>query len=189
MVDRNGTSARRSARKKATVGAEFRLDASPYGDTSLREEWAAKAENLATLADAVTALQGWRTDHFGFDEQDSLWIEARLEERVAVLRFDSMTDTEIRSLTLTGENVQEVCADALAHAEAAGTDFAEIERINDGFRFRFKPPIMPTNDFMRTEMMLAETLIKKRSLNWFDQSLTDLRAERGVIVHAAPAEV
>lgn len=187
MAER-GSDGRRSARRRATVGAQCRLDASPYGDTALRQEWAATADALPTLPEAVVALQTWRAQHHGFDDQDSLWIEARLEERVAVLRFESMTGAEIRTRTLTGESVRAVCADALARAEAAGANFFEIERINDEFRSRFKPPIMTTNDFMRTETVLAELLMRHRSLNWFDQPLPQLRAERGVVVHCAPAE-
>lgn len=187
MADR-GSGGRRSARRRATAGAQCRLDASPYGDTALRQEWAATADALSTLSEAVVTLQVWRERHHGFDDQDSLWVEARLEERVAVLRFESMTGAEIRTRTLTGENVRAVCADVLARAEAAGTNFYEIERINNEFRSRFKPPIMPTNDFMRTEIVLAELLMRHRSLNWFDQPLTQLRAERGVVVHSAPTE-
>lgn len=187
MADR-GSGGRRSARRRATAGAQCRLDASPYGDTALRREWAATADALPALPEAVVALQAWREQHRGFDDQDSLWIEARLEERVAVLRFESMTGAEIRTRTLTGQSVRTVCADVLARAEAAGADFFEIERINDEFRSRFKPPIMATNDFMRTETVLAELLMRHRSLNWFDQPLTRLRAERGVVVHSVPAE-
>jgi len=188
MADQSGQRARRSARRRVSPGAEVRLEPSPYGDQELRARWAETADQLTTLDEAVAALASWRERHRGFDGQDSLWVEARLEERVAVLRFESMTDTEIRTRTLTGEDVEVVCAEFLARAELVGADHLEIERVNEEFRHRYKPPIMPTNDFMRTETMLAELLMRRRSLNWFDRPLSELRAQRGVVVHAAPPE-
>jgi hypothetical protein len=35
---------------------------------------------------------------------------------------------------------------------------------------------------MRLEVVLSEALMKKRSLNWFEPSLTDLRARRSAKV-------
>ncbi|PND54258.1 methane monooxygenase [Mycobacterium sp. ENV421] len=179
-------SGRRRAREQETLGAEFRLDPSPYGDTEMRNEWAARAEALSDLDEAVATLMKWRSDHWDRQDQDSLWIEARLEERVAVLRMDSMTDEEFRSRTLTGEDAHEVCSRTAEAARVAGSDYKELERINDAFRSRYKPPIMPTNLFMPVERDLSEKLMTTRTVDWYGKSITELREERGVLVHAAP---
>jgi methane monooxygenase component A gamma chain len=179
-------SGRRRSREQESVGAEFRLDPSPYGDSARRSEWAARADALATLEEAVATLMKWRSDHWGREDQDTLWIEARLEERVAVLRLQSMSDEDFRTRTLTGECAKQVCADVAERAAAAGADYQQLERINDEFRSKYKPPIMPTNLFVPTERDLSEKLMTSRTTDWYGKSLEELRAERGVVVHAAP---
>ncbi len=186
MADEKGTT-RRRARGQESVGAEFRLEASPYGNSALRSEWAARADALSTLDEAVATLMKWRSDHWGREDQDSLWIEARLEERVAVLRLQALTDDQFRSRTLTGEDAHEVCSRTAQAARGAGSDYKELERINDEFRSRYKPPIMPTNLFMPVERDLSEKLMTSRTVDWYGKSIEELRAERGVVVHAAPA--
>lgn len=187
MADEQRTSRRRD-RGKESVGAEFRLEPSPYGDSALRSEWAARADALSTLDEAVATLMKWRSDHWGREDQDSLWIEARLEERVAVLRLQAMSDYEFRTRTLTGEDARQVCASVAERAAAAGADYQQLERINDEFRSKYKPPIMATNLFLPTERDLSEKLMTSRTTDWYGKSLEELRAERGVIVHAAPSE-
>lgn len=179
-------SGRRRERESTTLGAEFRLDPSPYGNTELRSEWAARADALSSLDEAVSALMAWREDHWGHEDQDSLWIEARLEERAAVLRMESLTDDDFRSRTLTGEDAHEVCSRTAEAARVAGSDYKELERINAEFRSRYKPPIMPTNLFMPAEKDLSEKLMTSRTVDWYGKSLGELREERGVVVHAAP---
>jgi methane monooxygenase component A gamma chain len=181
-------SSRRRARGQESVGAEFRLEPSPYGDSTLRSEWAARADALSTLEEAVATLMKWRSDHWGREDQDTLWIEARLEERVAVLRLQSLSDEDFRTRTLTGECARQVCAGVAERAAAAGTDYRELERINDEFRSKYKPPIMATNLFLPTERDLSEKLMTTRTVDWYGKSIDELRAERAVIVHAAPAE-
>ncbi|MDZ4235661.1 MAG: methane monooxygenase [Dietzia sp.] len=179
-------SGRRRARAQESVGAEFRLEPSPYGNTALRSDWAARADELSDLGDAVATLMKYRSDHWGSEDQDSLWIEARLEERVAVLRLQSLTDEQFRTRTLTGEDARQVCADVAERVTAAGDDYREIELINDEFRSKYKPPIMPTNLFLPTERDLSEKLMTTRTVDWYGKSLGELREERGVVVHAAP---
>lgn len=186
MADEKRSSRRRN-RGEEKVGAEFRLEPSPYGNSALRSEGAARADALPTLDEAVAALMKWRSDYWGREDQDSLWIEARLEERVAVLRLQSMSDHEFRTQTLTGEDARQVCASVAERAAAAGTDYKELERINDEFRSKYKPPIMPTNLFLPTERDLSEKLMTSRTTDWYGKSLEELRADRGVVVHAAPA--
>ncbi len=177
----------RRTRDEGPVGADFRTDPSPYGNTTLRNEWAARADKLTDLNEAVQTLVKWRADHWGFLDQDAVWIEARLEERVAVLRMQSQSDEDFRTKTLLGEDAAKVCADTLARVAAAGSDFKEIERINDEFRSKYKPPVMPTNLFMPAERDIAEALQKNRVIGFNVMSEEQLRAERGVVVHSAPS--
>jgi methane monooxygenase component A gamma chain len=168
----------------AKEGADFRLDPSPYGDEAKRGPWVARIAALTTLAEAVPVLLQWRTDHAGdgITDKDDLWIEAQLETKVAVLRFDFMTNDQIRTETLTNERVADVCADILLRAEEVGRDVDKLELLVAGFRDRYRPPIMPSSPFMRAETELVEFLMKARELDWYGQSLDDLRESRGVVM-------
>jgi len=169
-------------------GADFRLEPSPYGDKAKRAAWEARiAAETTSLRDAVALLLQWRTDHADdpVSDQDDLWIEAQIEHRVAVLRFDEMTNDQIRSETLTDEKVADVCRAALDEAEDNGDDPEKLEELVAGFRGRYRPPIMPSSPFMRTETELAEILMKAREKDWYAQSLDELREGRGVVVHKA----
>lgn len=166
-------------------GAEFRLDPSPYGDETKRGPWVERIAALTTLADAVPVLLEWRTDHAGagITDKDDLWIEAQLETKVAVLRFDEMTNDQIRAETLTHESVADVCADILRRAEEMARDVDKLELLVAGFRDRYRPPIMPSSPFMRAETELVEFLMKARELDWYGLSLDELREARGVVMH------
>ena len=169
-------------------GAAFRLEPSPYGNKEKRAAWEDRIAGEATsLRGAVALLLAWRADHAAdtIADQDDLWIEAKLEAKVAVLRFDVMTNDQIRSETLTDEKVADVCRAALDGAEEAADDPAALEELVAGFRQRYRPPIMPSSPFMRTETELAEILMKAREKNWYGQTLDQLRTERGVVVHKA----
>ncbi|HVW33633.1 MAG TPA: methane monooxygenase [Acidimicrobiia bacterium] len=171
-----------------TEGAAFRLEPSPYGNKEKRAAWQARIEAEATtLEDAVALLLQWRSDHADdpVSDQDDLFIEAQIEHRVAVARFDEMTNDQIRSETLTDEKVADVCQAAVADAEDHADDPDRLEAIVSAFRSRYKPPIMPSSPFMRTETVLAEILMKAREKNWYGQTLDELRESRGVVVHKA----
>jgi methane monooxygenase component A gamma chain len=166
-------------------GAEFRLVPSPYGNKEKRAAWEARIEaGTTSLRDGVAMLLEWRTEH-GDDavtDQDDLWIEAKLEARVAVLRFDEMTNDQVRNETLTDEKVADVCQAALRDAEDNADDPNKLEEIVAAFRNRYKPPIMPSSPFMRTETELAEIMMKARELDWYGETLEELRDSRGVVV-------
>ena len=171
-------------------GAEFRLEPSPYGNQEKRAGWVQRIDGLQTLAEAVALLLEWRGGHSGdvIADQDDLWIEAKLEARVAVARFDVMTNDQIRTETLTDEKVGDVCATHLRRAGEAGGDVAALEAVVAEFRGRYRPPVMPSSPFMRTETELAEILMKARELDWYGQSLEELRESRGVVVHKGGAK-
>lgn len=183
------TPTRRPRRHRAgseTKGADFRIEESKFGNKELRREWQQKVDGIKLLHDAIHALHEFRASNRGdgLTDVDGLWIEALLEEKTAVLRFEAMSNHQVRTRTLggSGKDAQEVCDAFLAQA-AATSDYFELERINEEFRFTYKPPIMPTNHFMKTEVLLAEKLMRTRSLDWFDKSISTLRSERGVVVH------
>jgi len=172
----------KTPRIRRPLGAEPRLEPSVFGDHALRSEWSGRIDGLTDLCDALSALLAFREErsHTHLTDVDGLWIEARLEEKVAVLRFVELSFDEIRYRTLTGEVIAEVCA---RYEAAAETDNPRaIESLARGFRSRYKPPVMPTADFMRTEIILSERLMKRRSLGWFDDPIAVLRTQRGAIV-------
>lgn len=174
-------------RKAEPEGAAFRLTPSPYGNKQRRAEWQARIEALGGLREAVEVLREWRESHAAdaVQDQDDLWIEAKLEEKVAVLRFDVMTTGQVRTETLTGERIKDVCAAWRQRADAAADvkDVEELEAVVREFRQRYRPPVMPSSPFMRAETELAEVLMKVRELDWYGRSVEELRDSRGVVVH------
>lgn len=160
-------------------GAEPRMDASPFGDREQRLEWASRIAALRRLGDAVEALIDWREkqSHQHLTDKDALWIGARLEDRVAVLRFEERSNEFIRTVTLTGEPIADVRESFERRAAAADVD--GLEALAAELRRLFKPPIMPSSPYLRLEVVLSEALMKKRSLDWFGPSMVELRARRG----------
>jgi methane monooxygenase component A gamma chain len=165
------------------AGATPRTEYPAFGDQPLREEWTERLRQVTTLHGAVQLLFGWRGTRIGnpLEEADYLWIEARIEDRVAVLRFAELSGEVIETTTLTGESIAEACDIALAEANAT-TDVATLELIVAGFRRRYKPPVMPTVPFMRTETELTELLIRQRNKGWYDEPLDELRRRRAVVL-------
>lgn len=176
-------------RREVTVkeGAEFRLEPSAYGDEAQRGPWVERIAALATLEEAVPLLLEWRAAHAAdaVTDKDDLWIESKLEAKVAVLRIDSMTNDQIRTETLTFEKVDDVCAAVMDRAAEAGRDVAALEAMVAEFRSTYRPPIMPSSPFMRAETELVEFLMKARERDWYGQSLDELRRARGVVMHKA----
>jgi methane monooxygenase component A gamma chain len=169
-------------RVRRPLGAARRTEASPFGDRQLRLEWASRIAALRCLNDAVVALIDWREKQASqhLNGKDALWIAARLEDRVAVMRFEEMSNNAIRTTTLTGEPVLDV--QRSFERRAAQFDAQGLEALVAEFRRLYKPPIMPTSPYMRTETILSEFLMKRRSLNWFEPSIAALRARRGARV-------
>lgn len=169
-------------RIRRPAGAERRTEASPFGNRELRLEWASRTAALQRLDDAVIALIDWREKQAQqhLTDKDALWIGARLEDRVAVLRFEERTPQFLRTTTLTGEPICDVVESFERRAAAASTE--ELETLAADLRRLYKPPIMPTTPYMRLEATLSELLMKRRSLNWFEPSIAELRVRRGARV-------
>jgi methane monooxygenase component A gamma chain len=163
-------------------GAQRETEFPPFGDQPLRQEWLARAAALDRLEPAVAALVAWRAQHTSgvVVTDDARWIEARLEERVAVLRFEELSHETIRTRTITGEPIAGVVDSFLTRAAPASA--TACEQLAAEWRQRYKPPILPSAAFLRVEALLSEALMKRRSLGWFVPSLHELRARRGVTV-------
>jgi len=179
----------RADRATAVAGAKPRTEYPPFGDQSLRQEWTERLAGVESLDAAVQLLTQWRSEHLAgaLEESDALWIEARIEDRVAVLRLAERTPEEIDSTALTGESIAEVTERALAEARSTD-DVVRLEELVTQFRRNYKPPVIPTVPFMRTETELVEILIKQRSKNWFDEPLDELRRRRNAALVPAPKE-
>lgn len=173
---------------KAPAGATPRTEYPPFGNQSLRAGWTERLAQVSSLSTALGLLIEWRDSRQRnpLEEADFLWIEARIEDRVAVLRFAELSDEFIDTTTLTGEPIADVCETALAEAKST-TDTAALEAIVATFRRRYKPPVMPTVPFMRTETELAELLISLRSRGWYDEPLVELRRRRAAVLLNHPS--
>jgi methane monooxygenase component A gamma chain len=169
--------------KAGPAGATPRTDYPPFGDQPLRLAWTERLAEVTNLGPALELLLEWRGDRRlgALEEADFLWIEARIEDRVAVLRFAELSGEFIDTTTLTGEPIVHTCDAALEQARTA-VDVATLEAVVAGFRHRYKPPVMPTVPFMRTETELTELLILRRSKDWFGQPLDELRRLRAAVL-------
>ena len=168
---------------RAAAGATPRTEYPPFGNQSSRAEWSARLGEVTNLSTALRLLIDWRGSREGnaLEEADFLWIEARIEDRVAVLRFAELSGEFIETTTLTGEPIAQICDAALAEADAA-VDAATLEAVVSAFRGGYKPPVMPTVPFMRTETELTELLIRRRSKGWYDEPLAELRRRRAAVL-------
>ena len=168
---------------KAAAGATPRTEYPPFGNQSSRAEWTARLGEVTNLGTALRLLIDWRGGRDGnaLEEADFLWIEARIEDRVAVLRFAELSGEFIETTTLTGQPIGQTCDAAVADAEAA-VDVAALEAVVTAFRRDYKPPVMPTVPFMRTETELTELLILRRSKGWYDEPLVELRRRRAAVL-------
>jgi methane monooxygenase component A gamma chain len=168
---------------KAAAGAIPRTEYPPFGNQSSRAEWTERLGEVRSLGTALGLLIDWRAGREGnaLEEADFLWIESRIEDRVAVLRFAELSGEFIETTTLTGEPIEKTCDAALVEANAA-VDVATLEVIVSAFRREYKPPVMPTVPFMRTETELTELLIQRRSKGWYDEPLVELRRRRAAVL-------
>jgi methane monooxygenase component A gamma chain len=159
-------------------------------DNDTRDSWVNKISQLNTLEKAAAALRQFRLDHttpfrntYELDN-DYLWIEAKLEEKVAVLKARAFNDVDFRTKTAFGEDAQSV-QDAVVAKMAATNDKWEAEKIHISFRQNYKPPILPVNNFLDVERIIGTKLMELRNLNYYDTSLEELRKQRGVKVLVA----
>jgi methane monooxygenase component A gamma chain len=160
-------------------------------DNAIRREWTTKVASITSLDKGVETLKQFRLDHTtpfrkSYDlDIDYLWIERKLEEKVAVLKAKAFSDEDFRNKTASGECAATVVNEAVARIQATSSKW-EAEKIHIGFRQAYKPPILPVNFFLDAERQLGTRLMELRNLNYYDTSLEDLRKERGVRVIHVP---
>lgn len=160
-------------------------------DNATRDEWTAKIGALNSLDKAAKFLIDFRRQYTTPLRQsyalelDHLWIEAKIEEKVAVLKEQTFkNDDDLLHKCATGQAAAAAAAEAQAKM-AACDDKWEAEKIHINFRIDFKPPIMPTNYFMDTDRVLGSKLMELRDLNYYEMPLAELRKKRGVKVLVA----
>jgi len=156
-------------------------------DNDTRDQWINRIAQLNSLDKAAEMLRQFRMDHttplrntYELDN-DYLWIEAKLEEKVAVLKARAFSEADFRNKTAFGEDAKAILDATVAKMNAA-KDKWEAEKIHIGFRQAYKPPIMPVNFFLDGERLLGTKLMELRNLNYYDTSLAELRRQRGVKV-------
>jgi methane monooxygenase component A gamma chain len=156
-------------------------------DNPVRDAWTQKIAGLKKLAEGAAFLSDFRKTYlspFRTDyslDLDALWIECKIEEKVAVLKAAEFNDEQLLNNNTCGTKSQIVADAVLAKMEAC-TDKYEAERIHIHFRQANKPPIMTTNVFMDTDRILGTKLMELRNTDYYALSLADLRKARGVNV-------
>ena len=160
-------------------------------DNATRDEWVTKIGALNSVDKAAKFLIDFRKQYTTPLRQsyalelDHLWIESKIEEKVAVLKEQSFkNDQDLMHKCATGEDAA-VAAEAARAKMAACGDKWEAEKIHINFRINYKPPIMPTNYFMDTDRVLGSKLMELRNLNYYEMPLEELRKKRGVKVLVA----
>ncbi len=155
----------------------------------VRDEWLSEIGELETLEEATRFIQDFRRTYttplrtsYGL-ELDYLFIEAKIEERLAVLKTDKLLDAELLAKTTTGEDAEQVAQAWIAKIDGETSKY-KAEEILIKFRQLYKPPVMPVNPFLRVDTRLGSRLMELRNVDYYATSLEDLRKERGVkVIH------
>lgn len=156
-------------------------------DNPTRDAWVKKIADLKTLAAGHAFLKEFRVKHmspFKTDwslELDGLWIELKIEEKVALLKQAEFNDTQLLNNCTCGADAQKVANEAVAAMDAC-TDMYEAERIHINFRLACKPPVMPVNFFLDADRQLGTKLMELRNTDYYALPLEELRKVRGVKV-------
>jgi methane monooxygenase component A gamma chain len=156
-------------------------------ENPVRNEWVSKIAALSTVEAATKFIQDFRKVHTtplrtNYDlDIDYLFIEAKIEERLAVLKANTFSDIDLLGKASTGEDAQKV-ADAWLAKMNAATDKYKAEVILIEFRQMYKPPVLPVNFFFKVDATLGSRLMELRNTNYYATSLENLRKERGVKV-------
>lgn len=156
-------------------------------DNPVRDEWLNKIAALAAMAEATTFIQDFRKTHTSplrtsyTLELDYLFIEAKIEERLAVLKANALSDADLLGKATTGECAQAVAESWIARMNAETSKY-KAEVILMEFRQMYKPPVLPVNVFLKVDATLGSRLMELRNTNYYATSLEDLRKERGVRV-------
>jgi methane monooxygenase component A gamma chain len=153
----------------------------------VRSEWQEKIGELKSVKDATAFIQDFRKKYtspfrtsYALDV-DYLFIEAKIEERLAVLKTSTSSATDLFSMATTGEAAQKVADTWIAKMDAEKDKFA-AEKILITFRQLYKPPVLPVNVFFKVDARLGSRLMELRNIDYYADSLEELRKKRGVKV-------
>jgi methane monooxygenase component A gamma chain len=156
-------------------------------DNPVRDAWLTKIGEMSTVDAATKFIQNFRKAYsspirtsYELD-LDYLFIEARIEERLAVLKANAFSDADLLGKASTGEDAQKVAETWVAKMNAE-TNKYRAEVILMQFRQMYKPPVLPVNTFFKVDAALGSRLMELRNANYYSTSLEDLRKERGVKV-------
>lgn len=156
-------------------------------DNPVRDSWLAKIGELGSVDAACKFIQDFRkrfTSPFRTSYEldlDYLFIEAKIEERLAVLKANNFSDADLLGKAATGEDAQKVAETWIAKMNAETCKY-KAEKILVEFRQMYKPPVLPVNTFFKVDTALGSRLMELRNTNYYATSLEDLRKERGVKV-------
>jgi methane monooxygenase component A gamma chain len=156
-------------------------------ENPVRSEWLEKIGDLKSVKDATAFIQDFRKKYtspfrtsYALDV-DYLFIEAKIEERLAVLKALTFSPSELFSKATTGEAAQAVADTYIAKMDAEKDKFA-AEKILITFRQLYKPPVLPVNVFFKVDTHLGSRLMELRNTDYYAESLEELRKKRGVKV-------
>jgi methane monooxygenase component A gamma chain len=153
----------------------------------LRDEWLAKIGALDSVETATSFIQDFRKNHTSplrtsyQLELDYLFIEAKIEEQLSVLKVNKFSDADLLNKTTTGEDAAKV-ADTWKKKMDGETNKFKAENVLIQFRQLYKPPVMPVNHFLKVDAYLGSRLMELRNTNYYATPLEELRKERGVKV-------
>jgi methane monooxygenase component A gamma chain len=156
-------------------------------DNSVRNEWLEKITKLQSLKAATDFIQDFRkryTSPFreSYDlDLDYLWIEAKIEERVAILKVAAFSNEDLFAKATTGETAQQVADSWIKKIDAEKNKY-EAEKLLVTFRQLYKPPVLPVNIFLKVDAYMGSRLMELRNVGYYDKTLAELRKERGVKV-------
>ena len=152
-------------------------------EKNIRQEWQIRIEQMNALEELTDLLVDFRKNSRPpkYTGGDYRWIEAKMEERLAKLKGEQWEPAEMTTKTTRGESLAGIKEQYLGQVQGI-TDFRELEQQVDDFRERYRPPIMPVDEFLTIERELCEVLTKVRGERWWEMSEQELRDHRGAVV-------
>jgi methane monooxygenase component A gamma chain len=155
----------------------------------VRNEWLEKIAALMDVKDASAFIQDFRKKYtsprrISYElDVDYLFIEAKAEERLSLLKVSAFSNDDLLSKATTGESTEDVAEAWMKRLDGEKDKFT-AERILIEFRQLYKPPVLPVNVFLKVDAYLGSRLMELRNTNYYDTSLDELREQRGVKVLA-----
>jgi methane monooxygenase component A gamma chain len=156
-------------------------------DNPTRKTWMEHIGKLSSVDAATKFVQEFRHNHtspFRTNYEldlDYLFIERKIEEKLAMLKSSSYSDDALFTTCTTGELAADVVKKWLAKMAETDCKYT-AEKVLVEFRQLYKTPVMPVNQFLKADTVLGTRLMELRNTDYEATSLEDLRKERGVKV-------